>query len=384
VTGHPLIYVIAGEPSGDVLGGRLMSALKKRMDGRVTFAGVGGAQMQAEGLQSLFPMEELSVMGIVEIVPHIPKLLRRMRDVANEIDALKPDAVVTIDVPAFAHGVVKRINDQNIPKIHYVAPQLWAWRPWRVGKFRRHFDHILALLPFEPEWFKNHGVSCRFVGHPVIESDAAHGDGKGYRARHGIGQETKVLCCLFGSRRGEVNRHLEPFLAAIKLLSNQVPDLVCAFPTVPYLAKEIQESVEELSIRIVVSDSDMEKFDAMAASDFALAASGTVTLELALARTPTVVAYKMAALTYLLGKPLINVAYVNLVNLILNRPVIPELLQNQCTGEKLSAALLNILGPDGKRQCEAVEPALIAMGFGGHSPSDRAAEAVLDIIQKTK
>jgi lipid-A-disaccharide synthase len=382
VTAHRLIYVIAGEPSGDVLGGRLMSALKKRTDGQVTFAGVGGAQMQAKGLKSLFPMEELSVMGIVEIVPHVPKLLRRMGEVANEIDTLTPDAVVTIDAPAFAHGVVKRIKNKNIPKIHYVAPQLWAWRPWRVGKFRRHFDHILALLPFEPEWFENRGVSCRFVGHPVIESRAAHGDGVGYRTRHNIAQEAKVLCCLLGSRHGEVSRHLEPFLAAIKTLSRQVPELVCVFPTVPYLSTEIRRSVEKLSIRTVVTDSDLEKFDAMAASDFAMAASGTVALELALARTPTVVAYKMAALTYLLGKPLINVAYANLVNLILDRPIIPEFLQNQCTGEKLSAALLDLLGPGGIQQCEAVEPALIAMGLGGHSPSDRAAEAVLDIIQE--
>jgi lipid-A-disaccharide synthase len=384
VTAHRLIYVIAGEPSGDVLGARLMAALQKRTAGNVTFAGVGGAKMLSEGLKSLFPMEELSVMGIVEIVPHIPKLLRRMREVANEIDALKPDAVVTIDAPAFAHGVVKRIKNKNIPKIHYVAPQLWAWRPWRVRKFRRHFDHILALLPFEPEWFEGHGVSCRFVGHPVIESRAAHGDGKGYRTRHGIAQEAKVLCCLLGSRRGEVSRHLESFKAAIKMLANQVPDLVCVFPTVPYLMDEIEKSIEELPVRTVVSDNDLEKFDAMAASNFALAASGTVALELALARTPTVVAYKMAALTYLLGKPLINVAYANLVNLILDRPIIPELLQNQCNGENLAAALLDLLGPGGIQQCEAVEPALIAMGLGGHSPSDRAAEAVLDIIQESE
>ncbi|MBL4719958.1 MAG: lipid-A-disaccharide synthase [Alphaproteobacteria bacterium] len=377
-----LIYVVAGEPSGDVLGGRLMAALKRRTTGNIKFAGVGGVQMQSEGLKSLFPMEELSVMGIVEILPHIPLLLRRMNEVASDIERLKPDAVVTIDAPAFAHGVVKRIKGRDIPRIHYVAPQLWAWRPWRVRKFRRHFDHILALLPFEPDWFESRGVSCRFVGHPVLESGADRGDGIAFRARHKISTDSTVLCCLLGSRRGEINRHIEPFRAAITQLSQQTPNLICVLPTVPHLSESIHRLAAEFSVRTVVLDDNHEKFDAMAASDIALAASGTVALELSLARTPTVIAYKMATLTYLLGKPLINVAYANLVNLILNRPVIPEFLQNNCTGEKLSAALFALKGPAGKDQCEAVAPALTALGLGGDSPSDRAAEAVLEIVQQ--
>jgi lipid-A-disaccharide synthase len=357
-----------------------MSALSRLSSGHIDFAGVGGEHMQAEGLKSLFLMEELSVMGIVEILPHVPKLLRRMSEVASDIDKLKPDAVVTIDAPAFAHGVAKRIHQRQIPRIHYVAPQLWAWRPWRVHKFKRNFNHILALLPFEPDWFERRGVSCRFVGHPVIESQAGQGDGVGFRQRHEFSPDATVLCCLLGSRQGEVKRHFDPFHSAIEKVGEKSPGLVCVLPTVPHLADKVREFAEALPCRAVVLLGNEEKYAAMAASNVALAASGTVTLELSMAGTPTVVAYRMAFLTYVLGKPLINVAYANLINLILDKPIIPEFLQTRCTGENLSQALINLLGPDGITQRELVEPGLKALGLDGMSPSDRAAEAVLEII----
>lgn len=384
MTSKPLIYLVAGEPSGDALGGRLMTALRRRLSDKVDFAGVGGESMQAEGLTSLFPMEELSVMGIVEILPHARALFRRMSQVAGDIDRLSPDAVVTIDAPAFAHGVSKRIRQRGIPRIHYVAPQLWAWRPWRVHKFRRHFNHVLALLPFEPEWFESRGVSCRFVGHPVIESGADGGDGAAFRTRHDIVPDAKVLCCLLGSRRGEVKRHVVQFHEAIERVAAATPGLVCVLPTVQNLANEIHEFAEGLSCRSIVVAGGDEKYAAMAASDFALAASGTVTLELSMADVPTVVAYRMAFLTYVLGKPLINVAYANLINLILDRPVIPELLQTRCTGENLSNALITLLGSAGNEQREQVKSGLQALGLDGASPSDRAAEAILEIIAQSK
>ena len=379
MTSRPLIYVVAGEPSGDVLGGRLMSALRRQSD-KVEFSGVGGEQMQAEGLKSLFSMEELSVMGIVEILPHVPKLLRRMTEVAKDIDRLKPDAVVTIDAPAFAHGVAKRIRLRDIPRIHYVAPQLWAWRPWRVHKFRRDFNHILALLPFEPDWFERRGVSCLFVGHPVIESRAGQGDGVGFRKRHQISPDATVLCCLLGSRHGEVKRHIGPFHSAIRRVGENSMGLVCVLPTVPHLVDKVREFAKRLPCRTVVLLGNEEKYGAMAASNVALAASGTVTLELSMAGTPTIIAYRMAFLTYILGKPLMNVAYANLINLILDRPIIPEFLQSECTGTNLSQALIKLLESEGYTQRELVKPGLKALGLDGLSPSDRAASAVLEII----
>jgi lipid-A-disaccharide synthase len=384
VTPKPLIYLVAGEPSGDALGGRLMTALRRRLSDQVNFAGVGGEHMQAEGLKSLFPMEELSVMGIVEILPHARALFQRMSQVAGDIDRLSPDAVVTIDAPAFAHGVAKRIRQREIPRIHYVAPQLWAWRPWRVHKFRRAFNHVLALLPFEPEWFESRGVSCRFVGHPVIESGADNGDGVSFRTQHEIAPDAKVICCLLGSRRGEVQRHVVPFRTAIENVAKATPGLVCVLPTVQNLIDEVHAFAEGLPCRSIVVAGGDDKYDAMAASNVALAASGTVTLELSMAGVPTVVAYRMAFLTYVLGKPLINVDYANLINLILDRPVIPEFLQTQCTGENLSHALTKLLGSEGNEQRSLVKSGLKALGLEGASPSDRAAEAVLEIIAQSK
>lgn len=372
------IYLVAGESSGDVLGARLMQALQNQTGGDVEFSGVGGPEMQSEGLRSLFPMEELSVMGIVEILPHAKKLMGRMREVAGEVERLQPSALVTIDAPAFAHGVAKRVH--GVPKIHYVAPQLWAWRPWRIGKFRRHFDHLLALLPFEPAWFEARNMPCRFVGHPVLESGADKGDGAAFRRRYDIDAEAPVLCCLLGSRRGEVARHAEPFREAIRLVAAAHPHVVCVYPTVPHLADRVAEMVEDWPGRSIVLRGAAEKFDAMQASNAALAASGTVALELAMARVPTVIGYRTAPVTYWFARRLINVDYAHIVNLILNRAVVPERLQNDCTGEILAEDLLRLMGPDGVSQIENVAPGLAALGADGDSPSKRAAAAVLDII----
>lgn len=375
-----LIFVVAGEPSGDVLGGRLMAALKRASGGAVEFIGVGGPAMQGEGLQSLFPMAELSVMGIVEILPHARRLFARMREVAAAIDAARPDAVVTIDAPAFAHGVAKRIRDRSILRIHYVAPQLWAWRPWRVHKFKRHFHHILALLPFEPAWFARHGVSCRFVGHPVIENAMPEPGKTAFRDRHGVAADAPVVCVLLGSRKAEVARLAAPFRETLARLRHAHPGLVAVLPTVPNVAQSVHALSADWPLRTIVVESAADKPSALAACDAGLAASGTATLELALAGVPFVVAYRIAALTYLIGRPLIRVRYVNLINIILDRAVVPELLQGNCRPDKLTPAVSRLFGPEGVRQTEAAQPALMQLGMGGRLPSTRAADAVLDLI----
>jgi lipid-A-disaccharide synthase len=380
VTRRLLIFVLAGEPSGDVLGGRLMAALKAASDDPIEFIGVGGPAMRAQGLDSLFPMAELSVMGIVEILPHIRRLFARMRQSAAAIDAAQPDCVVTIDAPAFAHGVAKRIRNRTIPRIHYVAPQLWAWRPWRVHKFKRHFDHLLGLLPFEPAWFARHGVSCKFVGHPVIENAMAAPENNAFRQRHGIALDAPVVCVLLGSRKGEVARLAPPFRETLARLESAHPGLVVILPTVPNVAASVRDFGADCPARAIVVESTADKPAALAACNVGLAASGTATLELSLAGVPLVVAYRLATLTYLIAKPLMRVRFANLINLILDREVVPEFLQGNCRAEKLAPALSKLFGPEGARQKEAVQPALKQLGMGDRPPSARAASAVLDII----
>ena len=375
-----LIFVLAGEPSGDVLGGRLMTALKAASGGGVKFIGVGGPAMRAQGLDSLFPMEELSVMGIVEILPHVRRLFARMRQTAAAVDAAQPDCVVTIDAPAFAHGVAKRIRNRAIPRIHYVAPQLWAWRPWRVHKFKRHFHHLLGLLPFEPAWFARHGVSCKFVGHPAIENATTAPESNGFRQRHGIALDAPVVCVLLGSRKGEVARLEAPFRDTLARLKLAHPGLVAVLPTVPNVAVSVRALSADWPVRAIMVEAAADKPAALAACDVGLAASGTVTLELSLAGVPLIVAYRVAALTYLIARPLMRVRFANLINLILDREAVPEFLQENCRVDCLAPALSSLFGPDGVRQREAVQPALKQLGMGGRPPSERAANAVLDII----
>lgn len=374
------IFMIAGEPSGDVLGARLIAALRELTGGAVEVGGVGGELMREQGLESLFPMEELSVMGIAEILPHLPALLRRIRQTAEAVDRAAPDALVTIDSPDFTRRVARRIKNRSIPRIHYVAPTVWAWRPWRAKGFARDFTHLLALLPFEPPWFKRVGLPCSFVGHPVIESGADKGDGAAFRARHGIGPGVTLICVLPGSRRGEVGRLAGDFGSALGILAQSRTDLRVVVPTIEAIAPMVREAIANWPGSPVVVQGAAERYDAMAAANAALAASGTVSLELALAQLPTVIAYRLAPLTHFLVRRLVNVDYASLVNIIEGREVVPELIQGDCRPDRLADALGRVLGPEGEAQVAAVRPALSQLGLGGDPPGRRAAQAVLDII----
>ncbi len=278
------VFVVAGEPSGDELGARLMAALRRLCGDKVRFAGVGGPAMEAEGLQSLFPMAELSVMGLVEVLPHIPRLLARIKQTAAAVDAMSPDVVVTIDSPSFAHRVVRRIRNRYIPRIHYVAPTVWAWRPWRVKGIRKDFDLVLCLLPFEAPFFEKAGVPCRYVGHPVVEYGADRGDGPAFRRKYGIAEDDAVICVLLGSRRSEVTRLAKPFAGALALLARKHPSLKAVVPTVGGVAGLVRELCDAFPVPTLVVQGREEKYAAMAASNAAIAASGTVALEIALAR----------------------------------------------------------------------------------------------------
>lgn len=376
------IFMVAGEPSGDVLGARMMSSLRDLTGGNITITGVGGEMMLAQGLESLFPMEELSVMGVAEILPHLPLLLRRIRETAAAVDRAAPDALVTIDSPDFTRRVARRVGNRSIPRIHYVAPTVWAWRPWRAKGFAMDFTHLLALLPFEPPWFERAGLPCSFVGHPVLESGADKGDGGAFRSRHGIAADATVICALPGSRRGEIARLAGDFGSALAILAAGRPDIRVVIPAVAAMAGFVGDRVANWPGSPIVVGAE-EKYDAMAASNAALAASGTVALELALARLPTVIAYRISPLTHFLVRRFIGTEFANLINIIEGREIVPELIQGDCRPIALAAALEQMLGEEGAAQIAAVAPALSQLGLGGEAPSRRAAQVVLDIVARS-
>jgi lipid-A-disaccharide synthase len=378
----PLIFLIAGEPSGDQLGGRLMQNLSALTGGRARFAGIGGEAMQAAGLVSLFPMAELSLMGAAELIPHVPHLIGRIKLTLDTIRGLRPAAVVTIDAPAFCLRVGRRIGGLGFPRIHYVAPQVWAWRPGRAKELKRAFDRLLALLPFEPPFFAGHGIDCRFVGHPAIESGAGNGDPAAFRGRHEIAPDAAVLCVLPGSRRGEVGRLLPVFAGAVAELARHRPGLVAVLPTVPAVAEQVADGARGWPLTTIVLRGEVEKFDAFAAADVALAASGTVALELALSGTPAVIAYRVNPVTAFVARRLIRVPYAALPNIIAGRAVMPEMLQDDCRPDRLAAAIKDLLGDPAalRAQQEASRRLADLLGAGGEPPSRRAAAAVLEAI----
>jgi lipid-A-disaccharide synthase len=376
------VYLIAGEPSGDVIGGRLIEALNATAGSNFSVSGVGGPEMEAAGLKSLFPYGELAIMGLFEVLPSVPRLLRRMRSVAADIERLKPDVIVTIDSPGFVFGVIRRLRSRDCPRVHYVAPTIWAWRAGRVRKFRKHFDHLLALFPFEPTLFDAAGLASTFVGHPVAEGDVDAGDGVGFRARHGIPTSSTMLCVLPGSRRGEVSRLLPIARETLERVMPDHSDVTLVIPAAANVRALIEETVSEWPWPVVVADGAEERYDAFAAADLALATSGTVTLELSWAAVPTIVMYRVPWLTGEIARRMIRVRYASIVNIVADRELLPEFLQPRCRPKLIAAALSDLISNPKRRVEIGAEARRISRGMepGGERPSARAARAVLDIV----
>lgn len=377
----PLIFLAAGEPSGDLLGARLMAGLKALAGGQVRFAGVGGEAMAREGLVSLFPMADLTVMGFVEVVPRLPVLLRRIRETVRTILAVRPAAVVTIDSPGFSFRVAKRVAGRGIPLIHFVAPSVWAYAPGRARRVARFLDHILALLPFEPPYFEAEGLACTCVGHPVVEYGAEAGDGAGFRRRHEIPADCPLIAVLPGSRPSETTRLLPIFAETLGLLADRFPDLRAVAPTVPTVADAVAAAASAWPVPALVTTA-AEKYDAFAASDVALAASGTVSVELAVAGVPHVVAYRLGPLTSMVARRLRRTEFVSIVNLVMGREVVRELLLENCRSDMLAAEAGRLLADPAaaESQRRALAAAVDGLRTDGEAPSLRAARVVLDII----
>jgi lipid-A-disaccharide synthase len=373
------LYLVTGEPSGDRLGAALMAGLRQLAPG-LGFAGVGGPMMQAEGLDSLFPMEELSVMGLAEVLPKYPALRRRLHETVADVLARRPQALVTIDSPDFCLRVAKgaRAGLPRLRTVHYVAPSVWAWRPRRAQRMARVIDHVLALLPFEPPYMTAAGMTCDFVSHPVVaEPRASAGEAAAFRAALGV--EGPLLLALPGSRRSEVARLAPVFGAVAGVLAARHSGLRVVLPTLRGVAGLVAERTRDWPVPPVVIEDAAAKRAAFAAADVALAASGTVSLELAANRVPMVIAYDMHPATLWLMRRMARVDTVTLVNLVSETRTIPEFIGADCRPARIAPALERLLRPGAERalQDQAMEVTLLRLGQGGEAPGLRAARSVL-------
>jgi lipid-A-disaccharide synthase len=377
--------LVCGEPSGDLLGGQLMSGLKSVAGNGVKFTGVGGTAMEAQGLKTLYPLDATAVMGLREVVPKIPAILRRVREACDFAIATRPDAVVLIDSPDFTHRIAQQLKrrDPSIKTINYVAPQVWASRAYRARKMSHYFDLVLALLPFEAPFFEKYGLRSVFVGHPVIERAAKMMGGAEFRARRGIAPDAPLLAVLPGSRTNEIRFILPVFKEAVAKIAARVPDLVTVLPTIPHVAARVKAAAQDWPAPLHIVETEADKFAAFDAADAALAASGTVTTELALARKPMVVGYKAGWLTYMLALPLMNVKFITLINILLNRQAVPEFLQTRCTPDNLADAVAKLLTDKDAagHELHDLDEATALLGRGGEAPSVRAARAIVDFVR---
>ena len=384
-TGVTLIYLVAGEPSGDVLGGRLMAALRQARPG-LTFAGVGGPRMAEHGLLSVVPMHELTVIGFLEAVPRLARLRALLRQLADDVAARRPAVLVTIDSPGFTLRLLRMVGAGSIARVHYVAPQVWAWHRGRVKKFPGLWDRLLCLLPFEPDFFASHGVPATFVGHPVLESGAQAGDAGRFRARHGVAADAPVVVLMPGSRRAEVTRLLPVFGAALRLLAARLPELVVAVPVAPAVADAVQRATVAWPVRPIVVSSDAEKHDAFATAAAALTKSGTSTLELAMAGVPMAVAYRVHPISAAIARRVVHTRFAALVNLLAAREVVPELLQQDCTPEKLADAVNKVLTDRtaAEAQRAAFRDIVARLRPAEGTPSAAAAGVILELLPGEK
>lgn len=370
------IYLIAGEVSGDFIGGQLIAALKDKSQD-VEIFGIGGDKMQAQGLESLFPMKDLSLMGVAEILPKVPKLLGRINQTIADIKDKQPDVVVTIDAPDFSFRVLKRVRQEmvNPPRmVHYVAPTVWAWRAKRAQKVSSFLDGMICLFDFEPRYFEEQKLKSIAVGHPMMESGLLEAIAelreKGDVCRLGL---------FLGSRMSEVKRHADIFVAALNELKEE--NVECIVPTLPHLKEAVESHLGKLSIPYRVIINPENKWSLFKSFDMALAVSGTVGLELSMAGVPHIIGYRMNGVTWEIAKRVVKTPYAHLVNIMADKEVVPEFIQEDCTPKKLSSALNGFL-EDPKiahNQCEQFDIVRSRLGAMDR-PSEKAADFILSHI----
>ena len=385
---RPLIYVIAGEVSGDIIGAKLIREIKRSQKHKFSFAGVGGEQMTNEGVQSLFPISEMAVMGIFELVPHVPNLIRRIHETVQDIIIKKPVAVISIDSKAFTMRVAKLIqkkqkeSDKGIKLIHMVAPTVWAWRPGRAKNISKFLDHLLTLFPFEPPFFTRYGLPTTFIGHPLAEQPV--GCSSVYRNIHDVDEATKIISLLPGSRPGEIKRLLPTFKKTLDLLIKKYPNIHIAMPTVVSVKGMLRRETLGWKTPVsIITDPEM-KLNAFAASSAALAASGTVTLELALAKVPSVIAYKVNPLSAIIGYFLVNHDAVVLPNKLMGKEIFPLYLQWKCTPCNLYKAVTQKIENPTDQLIEVSDAIRNMLRPNRQSSQSLAAQIIINLVAGTK
>jgi lipid-A-disaccharide synthase len=380
------IVLIAGEPSGDLLGAKLIAELKILFP-YAKFSGVGGKNMISQGLQPIFPMEDLTVMGFVEVVPYLPKLISRINQTAEYLRQKQPQIVITIDSPDFCFRVIKKIKDQtNIKKVHLIAPSVWAYRAGRAKKIAKLYDLLLAILPFEPPYFEKYGLKTVFIGHPIIEKipDFSFKDmlNKKFRTENNIEENDLVICLTPGSRKSEVKKIFPELIKAINLLAKENTNLKIVIP----LVNKTQDLVKSMAIDLKVNYSlinDQDRTAMFFACDYAIAKSGTNALEFSLFKIPLIVCYKINWLSYYLIKMMVKIKFANLLNLILNQEVIPELLQRDCNASKIYQKISEFITNNqlANNQINLCQTALRELGLNSDiSASKKSANAIFQII----
>lgn len=372
----PKIYLIAGESSGDFIGSRLMQSLKLIITAE--FTGIGGPLMINQGLNSLFPISQISLMGIFEIIPHIVRIKKLINLTVADIIDKSPDLLITIDSPAFTYRVAKQAR-QLRPKlkiIHIVAPSVWAYKPGRALKYAKVYNHLLALLPFEPAYFNKVGLECHYIGHPVLEQKFYH-DKVALKSQLAIPNDAKVICLTPGSRQGEILRHMPIFCHALNIVNSQFKNLYVIIVLANVDHQHLIEAfLKEAKFHFIFSTDRLKSF---AAADTALAKSGTNTIEVAASKTTMIVAYKINWLSFLLISLLIKVRWISLINIIANKEIIPEFIQSNCNPQSIATALIDLLTKPEKAERQ-LEESCITLKKLGHKNNQTASDAAARII----
>jgi lipid-A-disaccharide synthase len=372
------VALVAGETSGDILGAGLIRALKKHHP-NIQFVGIAGPQMQAEACKAWYEMEELSVMGIVEVLGRLRRILAIRRDITKRLIELKPDIFIGIDAPDFNLSLEGKLKQAGIKTIHYVSPSVWAWKQKRVFKIKRNTDLILAFLPFEKAFYDKFDVPCRFIGHKMADDIPLNPDQTAMRQKLGIPHDCQCVALLPGSRHAEVSLLSSPFLKAAQLLRDKFPDLHIVVPLANAKRKQEFEQIKaEVAPQLKVQLLDGHAREAMIASNAAILASGTVALECMLAKCPMVVGYKMKSFTFWLAKRLIKTPYVSLPNILAGKEIVPELLQRDCSPENIANHVIPFLESD---DIELKATFLALHKQIRCNADEQAAQAVLDVLK---
>lgn len=393
------IFLIAGEESGDLLGSKIMNELKKRKidaNQKLEFFGVGGERMQKEGLDSIFPMHELSIMGIVEVIPHIPNVLRRIKQTVKNIVDIKPDLILTIDAPDFCFRVIKKLKKNhkeafdNTKKMHLIAPSVWVYRESRAEKISKLYDHLLAILPFEPPYFEKYSLKTTFIGHPVVETlkkdEVSFSDDELFELRQKLNlpQDKKIICVTPGSRRGEISRLLPIFMEAISLLKEQNIEVNPVIFSTKKMKQFIEEQCKDQDFVAPVISSRTEKNKLMSICDLALTKSGTNTFEFMLMEKPMVVCYKANFITTLIANMIVKIKLFNLANVILGKENIPEMMKEKCKPNLIARQMMKLLGNEELSRAQVTENNKVLDILGRnekYSSTQRAVDCILGMFK---